>query len=60
MVVASQNQSRNSPLFIGPEGSLPCSEEPTTGPYPEPEESNPQLLTLFLQNPFSHYPPTHA
>jgi hypothetical protein len=24
-----------------PEGSLPCSQEPSTGPYSEPEQSNP-------------------
>jgi hypothetical protein len=23
------------------EGSLPCSQEPSTGPYTEPDESNP-------------------
>jgi hypothetical protein len=31
-----------------PEGSLLCSEGPTTGPNPEPEESTPQFPTLFL------------
>jgi hypothetical protein len=31
-----------------PEVSLPCSQEPATGPYPEPDEANPRLLTLFF------------
>jgi hypothetical protein len=26
-----------------PEGSLPSSQEPSTGPYPEPDRSNPHL-----------------
>jgi len=25
-----------------PEGSLSCSQEPATGPYPEPDASNPR------------------
>jgi hypothetical protein len=29
------------------EGSLQCSEEPSTGSYPEPEESSPYHPTLF-------------
>jgi hypothetical protein len=29
-----------------PEGSLLCSQQPATGPHPEPEESNPHLPKL--------------
>jgi hypothetical protein len=28
-----------SAFFMEPEGSLPCSQKPTIGPYPEPAES---------------------
>jgi len=30
-----------------PEGSLSCSQKPTTGTYPEPDEISPHLSTLF-------------
>jgi hypothetical protein len=30
-----------------PESSLPCSQEPDTGPYPEPDEYNPHPQALF-------------
>jgi hypothetical protein len=31
-----------------PEVSLPYSKDSATGPYPEPDESNPQLPAVFL------------
>jgi hypothetical protein len=33
-------------FFMEPEGSLPCSQKPATGPYPKPAESS--LLHQFL------------
>jgi hypothetical protein len=30
------SHSRTSQHFIEPEGSISCSQEPSTGPYPEP------------------------
>lgn len=33
------------------EASLPHKQEPTTCPYPEPDEPNSYCLTLFLEDP---------
>jgi hypothetical protein len=35
------------------EGSLPCSQDPTTTPYLEPDESSPYHSILFLKNQFN-------
>jgi hypothetical protein len=34
------------------EDSLPCSQEPATGPYSKPDESSPQLHIVFSKIPF--------
>jgi hypothetical protein len=34
--------------FMEPEGSLPCSQEPAIGPYPQPDQSGPYHPILSL------------
>jgi hypothetical protein len=36
-----------------PEGSLPCSQEPSTDPYPEPDQSRPYHPILSLKIHFN-------
>jgi hypothetical protein len=45
--------------FKEPEGALLHSQELSTGPYPEPDESGPYHPILFLQDPFLCYSPTY-
>jgi hypothetical protein len=40
------SQSRTSQRFVELEGSLLCSQEPSTGPYLEPDRSNPYYPIL--------------
>jgi hypothetical protein len=48
----SLSYSINSPPFMEPEGSLPRSQQPATGPYPKPDASTQHLLPYF---PKIHY-----
>jgi hypothetical protein len=41
-----------------PEGALQCSQEPSTGPYPEPDQSSPYLYG-FLIAPIHATCPVH-
>jgi hypothetical protein len=40
------------------EGSLKCSQEPSTSPYPKQDESSAYHPILYLQDPFNILQPT--
>jgi hypothetical protein len=49
---------KNPPHFMEPEGSIPCSQKPSTGPYPEPYQSTPSHpISLKIHFNIVH-PPT--
>jgi hypothetical protein len=39
---------------MGPEGSLSRSQEPSTGPYSQPDQSSPYQPILSLEDPFQY------
>jgi hypothetical protein len=39
---------KNFPLYMEPEISLLCPQEPTTGSYPHPDESSPHNHVAYL------------
>jgi hypothetical protein len=41
-----------------PEGLLPCSQHPSTGPYPKSDQSSPQHPILFKIHLNTIHPPT--
>jgi hypothetical protein len=43
----SRSVSQEIPRLMEPKDSVPCSQEPATGPCPEPDESTPHPPTLF-------------
>jgi hypothetical protein len=49
--------SRISQYFMEHEGLLPCSQEPSTSPYPEPDQSSP-YHSILSEIYFNIHPPT--
>jgi len=45
--IDSHSADQELSAFMEPEGSLPCTQQPTTGPSPGADASSPHLPTLF-------------
>jgi hypothetical protein len=52
--------SRTSQHFMKHEGSIPCSQEPSSGTYPEPDPSSPHHPILSLSLSKIHFNIVHA
>jgi hypothetical protein len=46
----------NCKYFMEPKDSLPCLQEPSTGPYPEQDQSSPYHLFILSTHPCPDYP----
>jgi hypothetical protein len=46
------SHARTSQRFMKPICSLPCSQKPSTGPYPQPDWSSPYYPILSLKDSF--------
>jgi hypothetical protein len=58
--IVTQLFKKQPAFFMKPEGSLPCSQKPTTWPYPEPAESSSLHRILSPQDPFKSCLPNYA
>jgi hypothetical protein len=56
------SHSRTSQHLMEPEGALPCSQEPSTGPYLEPDQCSPYHPILSLSKIYYNtaHPPTNC
>jgi hypothetical protein len=50
LINRSPGQEMSSPPFMQPQGSLPCSQNPVTGPYLEPVQSSKDKVVPVLLN----------
>jgi hypothetical protein len=54
------SHSRTPQHFMESEGSSPCSQEPSTGPYPEADRPSLHHPILSIWDPFYYCPPTYV
>jgi len=47
LLIITTLRRKKFPPGVKPKGSVPCSQDPATGPYAQPNESSPHLPSLF-------------